>query len=95
MEVTRQPYEFLARWDQNGKLIGAHVQHRLIMRDGVKVVGETVGNAEPVGLDGVSGFPLADILSTVQISAVEAASAANVKVAELEAELATRRYYPL
>lgn len=71
METVKRPYEFLARWDQDGRLIGAHVQWRYIIKDGDQVIGESVANAEPVAIEaGKSGFPISDILNELQVSAI-------------------------
>lgn len=67
MQTTKQPYELLIRWDQEGALSGAHVQHRYIIRDGDKVISESLSDAEPLALD---GFPLGDVLGEAQIAAL-------------------------
>ncbi|CAO3452227.1 hypothetical protein [Azospirillum argentinense] len=92
MQTTKHPYELLVRWDQSGALAGAHVQHRYVIRDGVAIIGESIGPAEPLTLDTAPGFPLGDLLSQVQADALTAKAAAEVerdrlaaRVAELEA----------
>lgn len=85
IETTKQPYEFLARWDKGGKLVGAHVQWRYVIRDGDKIIGESVTGAKAVTLkDGTPGFPLADILSDMHIAALAGLNEATAKIAELE-----------
>jgi uncharacterized membrane protein len=71
----QQPYEFLVRWDANGKLAGAHVQWMLDSG--------ALSEAEPVEITkgkSPSAFPLADILSQIQTDAL-------ASCAELRAEL--------
>lgn len=89
METTKHPYELLVRWDQTGKLSGVQMQYRYVIRDGEKIVGESVGNAEPLSLD--KGFPLQDVLTAAQADALATAEAAKIKVADLEAALAMER----
>jgi hypothetical protein len=88
MDVTKQPYELLIRWDKDGKIAGAHVQWRYVIRDPEQpgqIVGETVTGAEPVSLDGeAAGFPLADILDQVAIDALAKANANAAMVEVLE-----------
>lgn len=71
MQTKKLPYEFLARWDQDGRLAGAHAQFRYVTLAGDgSVVGEFTGPAEPVAVAGNAGFPLADILDGLQIAAL-------------------------
>ncbi|AWK90167.1 hypothetical protein [Azospirillum thermophilum] len=86
MQTTKHPYEFLVRWDRGGNLAGAHAQFRYVTRsDDGAIVGDFIGPAEPVGVAGADGFPLADLLSEVQASALAALEAAR---AERDAALA-------
>ncbi|WP_448207509.1 hypothetical protein [Azospirillum sp. sgz302134] len=86
MQTTKHPYEFLVRWDRNGHLAGAHAQFRYVTRsDDGTIVGEFIGSAEPVSVAGADGFPLADLLSEVQASALAALETAR---AERDAALA-------
>lgn len=82
METTKHPYEMLVRWDQSGKLTGAQMQYRYVIRDGKKIVGESVGNAEPLAID--KGFPLQDVLTQSQADALATAEAAKLHAAEME-----------
>ncbi|NYZ17828.1 hypothetical protein HL658_35245 [Azospirillum sp. RWY-5-1] len=71
MQTKKLPYEFLARWDQDGRLAGAHAQFRYVtLADDGSVIGEFTGPAEPVAAAGDAGFPLADILGELQIAAL-------------------------
>lgn len=80
-DVNERPYEALFRWDQEGKLIGGHVQRRFVITvDGV-VVGEDVRPAAPIALDGNGDFPLVDIMTEVQAGAV---AQVNALTAQLE-----------
>lgn len=79
--TTKQPYELLIRWNQDGQLAGAHVQYRYVIKEGEQIVSESVGLAESLAL---GGFPLADVLNTAQ-------EAALVDNARLSAELGACR----
>lgn len=57
MITEKVPYELLVRWDETGRLAGAHIQFRYVTRDGsidsstdggAAVLGEFLGPAEPV-----------------------------------------------
>lgn len=86
MQTTKHPYEFLVRWDTSGQLSGAHAQFRYVTTDdGGTVVGEFVGAAEPVAVAGVQGFPLAEILSQVQIDALAARDVLTARLAAMTA----------
>lgn len=89
METTKVPYELLVRFDQSGKLQGAQVQYRYIIRDGEKIVGESVGNAEPLSLD--KGFPLQDVLTNAQADALATAEDAKRDAERARADLAQAR----
>ncbi len=68
MQTKKQPYELLVRWDQAGKLAGAHIQYRYVITDGHTVIGESVGAAEPITED--SEFKLTDAMAQVQADAL-------------------------
>ena len=89
MQTVRQPYEFLVRWDRQGRLAGAHAQFRLITTatDG-SVVADILGNAEPVAVAGAAGFPLADVLSQAQAAALAALEAVTAERDALASRLA-------
>jgi hypothetical protein len=83
---ARIPYEFLARWDDQGKLAGAHVGFRtVITRDGV-IVSTQATPPQPVAIGAGAGFPLADLMTTVQASALASAEAAEAARAAAVAE---------
>lgn len=90
MAITKQskPYEFLARWDHvTGALKGAHTQRfDGVYEDGVLLSGQP-GKAMGVGED--LAFPLADILSQLQIDALAAVDAHLATIAERDATIAT------
>lgn len=77
MQTTKQPYELLVRWAQDGTLAGAHVQWRYVVSDGATVVAESVSAAECVAVGSTNGFPLADLLSQVQTDALTGIDAAR------------------
>jgi hypothetical protein len=85
MRTDKRPYEFLVRWDRDGRLAGAHAQFRYVtVVDDGTVVGEFVGPAEPVAVAGGNGFPLSDILDAVQIAALADREALADRLAALQ-----------
>jgi hypothetical protein len=86
METTKQPYEFLARWDQSGRLVGAHVQWRYVTTENGEVVAEGVTAAEPVAVSGNAGFPLSDLIGQTATDALAAADAAMAERDAMKAE---------
>ena len=98
MQTTKQPYELLVRWGQDGVLLGAHIQYRIVTSDDGVVLGEFITNAAPLSLDVSGSFPLADILTQVQADALTALNsamaerdAALVRVTALEAQLSAQQ----
>jgi hypothetical protein len=88
MQSTRIPYEILFRFDETGALAGSHVQWRHVITDDAgKKVAEAIEHAKPVAVGLTEGFPLADILSSVQLAAV---LQAETKTAEIEAMRASQ-----
>jgi hypothetical protein len=88
-EVTeiRIPYEFLARWDESGALIGAHVCFRTrLVLDGSVVV-DRIEPAVPVALGADAGYPLSDLLDQLQIDALLRADRLEAENRNLRAEL--------
>lgn len=85
MNTTKKPYELLIRWDQEGKLAGAHVQYRFVITDGDAVVAESVGQAEPLSL---AGFPLSEVLSTAQADALAECESLRTSLAASQLALA-------
>ena len=84
---TTQPYEFLVRW-RDGAISGAHIRFlETILEDGV-VLAQKEGNAMPVSLAGEAGYPLADVLSAVQKSALVDLEKAKEALATAEAAIA-------
>jgi hypothetical protein len=81
MEKQKLPYELLVRWDEAGKLKGAHVQFRTIYRDGDEIISDKIEHAEPIAVAGNKGFPISDVLGDV-----EAAALASVNQATADAE---------
>src|SRR5262249_37695718 len=89
MQAKNKPYELLVRWDQAGKLLGAHVQWSTVVTDESGVlIGSYPGNIEPIALtDGQAGFPVSDILSQALTDALTALTAEQQKSASLEEQL--------
>lgn len=86
MQADKHPYELLVRWDQDGKISGAHVRWRYVVKDDGtgETVGETLTEAEPVAVASGKGFPLQDILSQVHSDALIELSKAQAQLAERE-----------
>ena len=87
MTITKQqtPYEFLVRWT-DGAVAGAHIRFlERLVEDGV-VISEKEGDAKPVGMAGGVGFPIADILTALQVTALS--DLALEKTAKAAAETA-------
>ena len=87
MAITKQqtPYEFLVRWT-DGAVAGAHIRFlERLVEDGV-VISEKEGDAKPVSMAGGAGFPIADILSALQVTALS--NLALEKTAKAAAETA-------
>lgn len=98
MPTKTTPYEVLVRFDEAGKLKGAHAQFLdTITDDAGAVLAQKVGHAMPIAVAGRAGFPLKDILDAVHIAALEAVDDANAEKdkkeaarAELEADHAEK-----
>ena len=92
MQTLKQPYEFLARWDQSGRLSGAHVQWRYVISEGEAVVGESLSAAEPVTAGSL--YPLSDLLNQLQADAVVDANQSRLELEEtrqqFQADLAAK-----
>lgn len=86
MHADKHPYELLVRWDRDGKIGGAHVQWRYVIKDEDtgETVGETLTPAEPVAVASGKGFPLQDILSRIHSDALIELSEAQAQPAERE-----------
>lgn len=85
MPTKTTPYELLVRWDEAGELKGAHAQFLdTITDDAGNVLAQKVGPAMPIAVAGREGFPLADVLDAVQISALKATEAAQAEVTQKE-----------
>lgn len=76
LEKTQRPYEFLARWKE-GKLIGAHVQFVTVISDDGVVISETPADVQPVDIGTGKGFPIADILSQLNVDSIAKMDSAN------------------
>jgi len=85
---TKQPYEFLVRWDDKGKLQGSHVgMCTRTFKDGVQIACST-DSVMPVN-DGLrEGYPLADILALVQSGFADKGAALLLDIAATAANQA-------
>jgi hypothetical protein len=83
MQTTKHPYELLIRWDQQGQLAGAHVQYRYVIKDSDQIIGESVGQAEPLT---IGDFPLTDLLNQVQADALAKIEQLKFEVERLRVE---------
>lgn len=104
MKAMKKPYELLVRWDQKGKLRGAHVQWAIVITDDSGTpIGCHPGNVEPIAvMQDQQGFPLTDILGLVHADALaaliveqqnsdaleEKLSDANAQIAALQTQVA-------
>lgn len=78
------PYEFLARWNAQGVLTGAHVIFQNVFTEGGVTHVGGMDPAMPVSVGAKQGYPLADVLKSLHVSALSKCDA-------LEAEKATMR----
>jgi hypothetical protein len=89
MQELKKPYELLVRWRQDGTLQAAHVQWAtLIINDDGTIAGWYPGDIQTVDVGKGGNFPLADILSDVQSSALVSLAAEQEKSAALEDQVA-------
>lgn len=79
---TRNPYEFLARWDHTtGQFKGAHIQfYDAILKDGIMITGAP---SRAFGVGEGMAFPLTEIMGQVTIDAL-------VTIETLTAQLAAQ-----
>lgn len=72
MKKTKQPYEFLARWNADtGEFQGAHIGFIVtVIDDDGSVLSRQQLPVEPVSLAGETGFPIADVLGKIHIDAI-------------------------
>jgi hypothetical protein len=87
MQATRQPYELLVRWRADGTISGAHVQWATVVVGDDGAAKAYPEKLEPVALkEGEPGFPLNDILSAAQVSALDGAAKAEARATTAETE---------
>jgi len=83
---NRTPYEFLIRWDNNGVIQGAHIAFLdTVLKDG-EIINQTQTSVESVAIAEQVGFPLADVLSQLQIDALKQVDVLNAEIVVLKAE---------
>jgi hypothetical protein len=83
----RTPNEFLVRWNNEGVIQGAHVGWLdTVLKDGV-VLSQTETNVESVAVGLSDGFPLADILTQLQIDCVLERETLLLEIQTLKAEI--------
>lgn len=83
LQKKQTPYEFLARWADDGSFRGAHVVFReSIVQDGAEI-GSSIGQALPVSMAGEAGFPIAEILDALRVSAITDSEAKAAEIAAL------------
>ncbi len=88
-ETNPIPYELMGRWNKDGSFSGAHIGFRtLVLRDGVEIA-DMIHPVQPVAIGARSGFPLADILSQLQIDALVRCDVLQAQVAARDAQIAT------
>lgn len=90
MQTDKLRYEVLIRYDHEGTPSAAHQQYRYVTRDGGAVVGEFLGQAEPLAL----GFDLSGVMEEAQaaavIAAVQARAERDAAIAERDAAISAR-----
>ena len=83
---TSQPYEFLIRWDNNGIIQGAHIAFLdTVLKDG-EIITQTQSSVESVAIAEQVGFPLADVLSQLQIDVLKQVDVLNAEIVALKAK---------
>ena len=87
ISTVKRPYEMLVRW-KDGVIAGAHVGFELTTTENGVVLSTTPLDVMPVDIGQGAGFPLADILSQVQVDAITGKDAAEAKCAAAEADCA-------
>lgn len=87
IETKKLPYEILVRFDENGRVRGAHVIWAYKTSDGDRVVSYAPGGAEPAGAGGAD-FPLADVVTEAVAGGLQVNSDLVGEVAELKRALA-------
>ena len=64
------PYEFLVRFDNDGKLKGAHIGFvEKVFKDKTEI-STTITNVMPVSFSNEEGFPIKDILNDLQFNTI-------------------------
>lgn len=76
------PYEILIRFGPDGKVQGAHVQKRRIIKDGDTVLVDTPLDAEP--LDISKDFPSSEILGDTLADALSQLNEAQIALVQKE-----------
>jgi len=80
---TRKPYEFLIRWNKDGIIQGAHIAFLdTVLKDG-EIINQTQSSVESVAIGEQIGFPLADVLSQLQIDVLKQVDVLKAEKAEL------------
>ena len=85
MQTLKIPYEVLIRFGDDGEVRGSHVIWQYIVKDGDKIVANTIGSAEPAGEDG-SDFPLS---KAVSVAIGQGLGLAGSKLNDAEAQIAS------
>lgn len=83
---TNTPYEFLVRWN-NGAVAGAHIRFLETISENGTVLTQKEGPAMPVSMAGEAGFPIADILTSLQAQALTERDAAVATLAAKDAQI--------
>lgn len=82
----KRPYEFLIRWDlATGRVQGAHVGFgNVFVEDGSTHIG-SIEPVQPVALGTERGFPLAEIIGHVNVTALKQCEALAQELADVRA----------
>ena len=86
MTITKSktPHEFLIRWNEAGTLQGAHIAWREAIKENGAEISSKFLPPDPVSLAGESGFPLADVLTLVNVQALADGEAKAKEIADLK-----------
>lgn len=90
MALVKTPYEQLTRWSPDGKVSGMHIKFLETFKDDVtgEVIFQREGQAEHVSMAGELGFPLADVLDEIHVSALTTIEAKNAEIQKKDSDAA-------
>lgn len=87
MAITKTPYEFLCRWDENGKFKAYHFKTLTTVTDGEEVIAVKESEAMNAAMADAAGFPIKDILSAIHTDSLKAMDVAVSEKGEMAVKL--------